>query len=181
MTEPSATGAAAAPASAAPGTAARGYRHLLVPFDGLPPAQRALDEAVALARDFGATIELLALFDPANHMSGFETPHYLLDEVLPRARARLSGVLESACERARRAGVAAEPRLLEADAPSIPDVVSQRVRESGADLVVVGTHGRQGIERFLLGSVAEAILRRSAVPVLLVHEACRAAPAAAEG
>jgi nucleotide-binding universal stress UspA family protein len=64
-----------------------------------------------------------------------------------------------------------DARLADGDGIDLPAIVAAEARAWGADLVVAGTHGRRGLDRLLLGSVAEGILRRSAVPVLLVHAA----------
>jgi len=154
---------------AAPARSTAAYRRLLLPFEDAPASRRALQEAVALARRCGAALEILALFEPARHLSGFEPAGYAIDEVLPRARARLSDALSAAACVAAAAGVAADVRMLEGEAIDLPAIVARRARETGADLVVMGTRGRSGTDRFLLGSVAEAILRRSPVPVLLVR------------
>ena len=148
---------------------AAAYRRLLLPFEDGPASRRALQEAVALAGRCGATLEILALFEPARHLSGFEPAPYAVGEVLPRARARLAGALDAAARMAAAAGVATDVRMLEGEAIDLPAIVARQARETGADLVVMGTRGRDGLDRFLLGSVAEGILRRSPVPVLLVR------------
>ncbi|HEX7687492.1 MAG TPA: universal stress protein, partial [Burkholderiaceae bacterium] len=70
---------------------------------------------------------------------------------------------------AAAAGVQAEAHLVDGEAIDLPQTVAQRVGETGVDLVVMGTRGRDGLARTLLGSVAEEIQRRSPVPVLLVR------------
>jgi len=150
-------------------TPERRYRRILLPFVDSPASWRALDEAVALARDCGATLELISVFEPAQHVSGFEPARVALDDILPRARARVAAALSQASARAREAGVEVEQRVVEGAECELPRHVADLVARSGADLVVIGTHGRRGVERALLGSVAEAILRLSPVPVLMLR------------
>jgi len=145
------------------------YRRILLPFDASRPSWRALDEAIALARDCGATLELLSVFEPARHVSGFEPARVALDEILPQARARVAEPLAEAAARARKAGVQADQRLVDGAEFELPQLVADLVARSGADLVVLGTHGRRGLGRALLGSVAEAVMRRSPVPVLMLR------------
>jgi nucleotide-binding universal stress UspA family protein len=157
-------------------TAARpAYRRILVPFDASASAARALDEAVAIACAMGAAIRLLTVFDPMQHVSGFEPTAALAHDLIERARGQAADRLGFALAELRRRVPVADSRLVEGDGVDLPGLVAAEAASWDADLVVVGTHGRTGLDRFLLGSVAEAILRRSEVPVMLV----RAAPAAA--
>ena len=145
------------------------YRRILVPLDGSRQSDRALDEAIALAQSQGGTLRLLAVLDELKYVDGFEPALVAIDDVLPRARREIGAMLESARVRAAAKGVAAEVELAAEGAEGIPQVVDARAAQWPADLVVVGTHGRRGVERMLLGSMAEAILRRCPVPVLLVR------------
>jgi nucleotide-binding universal stress UspA family protein len=70
---------------------------------------------------------------------------------------------------AQRAGVPTESALLESDARRLSSVIAEEAQRWGADLVVVGTHGRRGLERLILGSVAEGVARTAPVSVLLVR------------
>jgi nucleotide-binding universal stress UspA family protein len=78
-------------------------------------------------------------------------------------------VLQEAETRVRAAGVAVETELYESYSGRVSDLVIAKAREWGAQLIVLGTHGRRGVGRMLLGSDAEQVLRQSPVPVLLVR------------
>ncbi len=145
------------------------YRRILVPVDGSSQSDRALDEAIALARSQGGSLRLLAVLDEMKYVDGFEPALVVIDDVLPRARREIGAMLESGRARAAAQGVAAEVALATERSEGIPQIVCAQAVEWPADLVVVGTHGRRGIERLLFGSIAEAILRRCPVPVLLVR------------
>ncbi len=147
------------------------YRRILVPVDGSPQSDRALDVAIALASAQGASLRLVAVLDETKYVDGFEPTLVVIDDVLPRARREVGGILEAARARAVAAGARAEVELVTEDARDIASTVIDRAAAWRADLLVVGTHGRRGLDRLLLGSIAEAILRRCPVPVLLVRTA----------
>ncbi len=147
------------------------YRHILVPMDGSNQSDRALDEAIALARLYGGSLRLLAVLDETKYVNGFEPALVVIDDVLPRVSREIGALLESARARAAAKGVEAVIDVVEDDVGGVPETVCTRAAQWPADLVVVGTHGRRGLDRLLLGSVAEAILRHCPVPVLLVRTA----------
>jgi len=72
-------------------------------------------------------------------------------------------------QKARDAGVETRSRLLKGHGERADDLIADAVRESGADLLVVGSHGRRGVRRLLLGSVAENLIRKAGVSVLVVR------------
>ena len=151
------------------------YQQILVPVDGSPHATRALDEAVAIARLTGGRLLVVHAIDEpfvalgAGAWAG-------VGDLLPLVREAAQAVLASAMARVHEAGVPAESLLLDTFQGRVADLVAHAVVERHADLVVIGTHGRRGVGRALLGSDAEQILRQSTVPVLLVKaETARAA------
>ena len=148
---------------------ARSYRRLLVPFDGTEPSLRALAEATQLARGCGAQIRLVAAFDAARHVSGFEPARCMLEEIIPQARREFTQCVESARARVAAAGVPADSIVLDGDPLDLPAIVNTQAQAFDADMIVVGTHARTGLDRLLLGSVAEGILRMASLPVLLVR------------
>lgn len=145
------------------------YRRILVAIDGSPTATRALEEALRLAALGNARLCLLHVVDEMKHVTGYETFTAYTHDVLPRLRAGGEQVLKEASERARRAGVEAEGKLFMSSADRVCDVVVAQAKAWNADLIVVGSHGRRGLDRMLLGSDAEQILRVAPVPVLLVR------------
>ena len=142
------------------------YERILMPVDGSACSERALDEGLRLAAQLGARVLLLhALEDPL--AMGYATP-----ESLPYA-ARLAEdlkmeaerVLKRASQRAEELGVQATTRLVEHRDP----IEAIHDAESEVDLVVIGTHGRRGMQRWMFGSVTEGALRRSGKPFLNVR------------
>jgi nucleotide-binding universal stress UspA family protein len=143
---------------------------ILVATDFDTCAEAALDQALALARPLHAKVYLFHAYTlpVAAFPGGKFAPRA---EIAPKIVASARASLEDAVERRRRSGSADEidlvPVLEQGDRPS--EAVLAAVERLGADLVVVGTHGRHGFEHALLGSVAESLVRASPVPVLTVH------------
>lgn len=144
------------------------YRRLLVPLDDSPTAQRGLDEAISLARDLRSTIVLLHVTELVPMVPEVASAE-AWDAIREGLRAAGRQVLDAAATRVRAAGVACETALGDADARRPADAIVDEATAKGCDLIVMGTHGRRGLGRALLGSDAELVLRQSPVPVLLVR------------
>lgn len=143
-------------------------QRILVPLDGSGPSQRGLQEAVSLALALGARLVLLHVVDDfPQHLELASAAAYR--EALQRLRQRGQALLDQAGEHAAAAGVDTEPLLQEVGAQTVGDAIVQQVRACRCDLIVMGTHGRRGLQRLAMGSDAELVLRTSPVPVLLVR------------
>ena len=136
------------------------YKRILVPYDGSQTSDRGLMEAIALAQQMDARLRLLTVLD-----------------AFPPRRERMHHALEQALVRTRAAGIASEPRVFEGIAGALLDFMSRAATEWPADLVVIGTHGRQGFSHLIMGSNAEALTRACPVPVLVVPPAAEITPA----
>jgi nucleotide-binding universal stress UspA family protein len=141
------------------------FKRILVPVDGSETSTKALVMATQLAREGGGRIRLLHSFDALVFLSGFE----IGPGVLEAAREYADKVLDDAMEIARAAGVPADKRLEDLPGGRLGEIVADAAASWEADLVVVGTHGRRGVGRVLLGSGAEQVIRLSPVPVLSVR------------
>jgi nucleotide-binding universal stress UspA family protein len=153
------------------------YKRILVPIDGSPTSIRGLDEAIALAKLCGANLRLVHVLDRVAFPAG-ET--YTID-VFGLLREAGERIVQQAKERAAAAGLDASTFLSEVLPGRVCDVVVEQVKEFGADLIVLGTHGRRGVSRLLVGSDAEQIVRVAPVPVLLVRAGTGPAPASGAG
>jgi nucleotide-binding universal stress UspA family protein len=144
------------------------YAKILIGIDDSVAARLALDEAVNLAKAQGATLRIVHVIDEGLVLSP-NVPSANLSETDPRREERGRAVLEGARQRARQAGVEPETVLL-AEAIHRPGelIIDQAVKWP-ADLIVCGTHGRGGVQRLLLGSASEYVVRHAPVPVLLVR------------
>ena len=152
------------------------YSRILVPIDGSPTSDRALAEAGQLARLTGARVRLLHIVDPVAHASGFERPETYRQEVQPLALQNAQALLDKARNQLTDAGVTAETELIENSNASVARLVVEHASQWDASVIVLGTQGRHGIERMLLGSDAEQIARHAPMPVLLVRQPARSAP-----
>ncbi len=150
------------------------YKRILVPLDGSDTAQRGLTEAIGLARELSASLQLLHvvtdvqwLVDPT--MLG--NPQGLHKEL----HSYGADLLAKAAQVCEARGVVAQTRLRDAAGSAPSHAIVEEVAASGCDLVVMGTHGRRGVGRMLLGSDASVVVSASPVPVLLVRvDAARA-------
>jgi nucleotide-binding universal stress UspA family protein len=144
------------------------YRSILVPLDGSPFGEQALPLAVGIARRSAAHLRVVHVHVPlaevyAETWPGFEST------VNPALRLRSQGYLDAV---RRRLEVAAGPdvevtcALVEG---TVPEALQEQVVATGADLVVMTTHGRGPLARAWLGSVADALIRRLSVPLLLAR------------
>jgi nucleotide-binding universal stress UspA family protein len=147
---------------ACPG-AATSYRTILVPLDGSPLAERALPYAVALATHHGSTLVLVEAVAPASPHGAGSAQALRSSAEAHRYLARWRVRLEAAC------GVSVEAAVVFGAADR--EIVGEVLRRD-ADLVVMSTHGRSGIERALMGSVADYVQHHASVPVLLIPPTC---------
>lgn len=147
------------------------YKKILVPVDGSDTANAALQEAIKLARSESTGLRIIHVADSSAAVWDSEFTPIDLEQIRESVRSFARGVLEQAQRTAREAGIEAETRLIEMETPGqrVAKVITEHAREWPADLIVIGTHGRRGIDHFLLGSVAEGVMRLSPVPVLLVR------------
>lgn len=138
-------------------------RHILCPMDFSPPSHRAFRYAVELARAYGATLHLLHVRPRLSSGVAFndeDSPRpFLVDEPSLRRRLRDLAMV------ARASDVQVKPLLLRGSVRSVTEATARSCR---ADVVILGTHGYRGWERWTLGSTAEHLLRRLPVPLLLI-------------
>ncbi|WP_436927235.1 universal stress protein [Halosimplex amylolyticum] len=137
------------------------YDDVLVPTDGSTAAEAVVDDAVAIADAFEATVHAFHVVDisAAAAGSGIEPPTAQIDRMTEAGEE----ATEAIAERARDAGVEAVTTV-EHGFPSAE--LLDYVDEASIDIVAMGTHGRTGLDRVLLGSTTERLVRRSPVPVL---------------
>jgi nucleotide-binding universal stress UspA family protein len=143
------------------------YKRILVPVDGSPTSNKGMKEAIRLAKSSRARLRLLHVVEQTVAFSAPEVAidiGPILDSLRADGRRRLAGVER----RARKAGVKPETALVENFGMRVADAVIAQARRWRADLIVMGTHGRRGLQRALVGSDAELVVRYSPVPVLLV-------------
>lgn len=138
------------------------YNQVLVPTDGSEASQRATEHAVSIADRQGATLHVLHVVDAGPDSTPDGRGGLNADDL----RKGGESAIEAVTERAERAGVAVETFV---DAGVAYQSIVEYVDTNDIDLVVMGTRGRSGIHRFLLGSVAEKVLRTVDAPVMTVR------------
>lgn len=150
------------------------YRRILVPVDGSTISLLGLEHALALAKDQRAQLRILHVVDERVLTTMMVEPVAVpLDDVLASMREEGRRILEKAQARAQKAGVRADAVQIASRGRPVSDVILAEARRMRADVIVMGTHGRRGLNRLLLGSDAERVLRDSPVPVLLTRRADR--------
>ena len=150
------------------------YKRILVSVDGSEASARGLREAIRLTKDQGATLRLVHVVDELVISGGLGGAVAYDGGLVGQLRASGKQVLESADALVQTQGLAAESALLEHLGGPAARLIVQEADTWGADLIVVGTHGRRGFSRMVLGSDAEEVVRTSPVPVLLVRSDTRA-------
>ena len=140
------------------------YTNILIPIDGSEASSQALREALKLAKEQGARVCLTHVYEPMKHVVTESAV-----DLTPAIRRQGEALLNEALEHASNAGVAATTALVAAGGRRIPAAIVEQAVAANADLIAMGTHGRGGIERLILGSVAEGVARRAGIPVLLIH------------
>ena len=145
------------------------YERILVPIDGSPTSTRGLDEAIKLARLTGASIMLLHMLDLWGLVEVSEAGMALTPQMIASYKEAGESVLAEALKRVQAAGGRAETRLVDTHKVRLAELVIDEAQRWKADLIVIGTHGRRGMARLMLGSDAEQVLRLATVPVLLVR------------
>lgn len=136
------------------------FKRILIAVDGEPVAAHAAEIGIHLARSLGAEVAFLYAIDPALSYSPGITPNALIAEAKRDASKVLMGF------RDLTAGLSVL-EFIEVGKP--PHEIMNAAKTWSADLIVIGSHGRHGIPRVLLGSVAEAVMRHATCPVLVVR------------
>jgi nucleotide-binding universal stress UspA family protein len=143
------------------------YKRVLVPVDGGETSGRALRDAADIARKARAKLKLLHVVE---EYAAFSAPEIAVD-VGPVLDAIVSAgrrTLARAERRVRAMGLKPETSLIDNVGGRVADEIVWQAKRWRADLIVMGTHGRRGLQRAMLGSDAELVVRYSPVPVLVV-------------
>lgn len=145
------------------------YDRILVPIDGSATSTRAAAEAGRLAKLCSARLRLLHVIDMGEHSYGYETPEaYSQTRSLVISAAKQ--LLSDTRARLAETGVVVEVELVESFGAQVSAIIVAHAVQWDADLIMLGTHGRRGIQHVLMGSDAERVARTSPIPVLLVKQ-----------
>ena len=141
------------------------FKKILVPVDGSSTSNKALDYALQMAQDAHSQVRFVHAIDELGYLSSYEYS----GELMATAHKNGTQVLQSAMVAAQAAHVPADTHLIDSPGQRLGHTVADEAAGWNADLIVLGTHGRRGVGRVLLGSGAEQILRMAPVPVLIVR------------
>ena len=147
------------------------FKRILIPVDGSATATQALVAGLQMARETGASVRLVHTVNEMAYLAGMDAYGTYSADLAGMMREGGAKVLTDAMAVAQSSGVEASQALLDEPGKRLGEAVAEAAKLWNADLVVVGSHGRRGIGRVLLGSGAEQILRLAPVPVLVIRGA----------
>jgi nucleotide-binding universal stress UspA family protein len=144
------------------------FKHILVPVDGSPTAQLAVERAIQLAKAFDSRVTAIFVIDPYP-FTGIGTDFaYGQAEYLSAATAEANAAITAAKQALEKAAVSVDTSVIESH--TAWRGVVEAAESMQADLIVMGSHGRSGLEKLVLGSVTQAVLAHTKLPVLVVRD-----------
>lgn len=145
------------------------YQRILVPVDGSATARRGLQEAMALADLTGGQLRLLHVVDELSAAMSMSGQGVVSADMFQLLREGGEQVLAEALALAQSRKLSADSVLIEGFTGRLCDHVLAQAQQWGAEIIVLGSHGRRGVGRMVMGSDAEQIIRTAQVPVLVVR------------
>lgn len=144
------------------------YQRIFVPIDHSKVSDRAFEESCSLAKTLKAELLIATVVDlSVAGQAGMEFGDVLDLHKITQSTAKK--LLKQALDKAKSEGIPAQTKLLENFGSDPSKILLDEAKSWEAHLIVMGTHGRTGLKHLIMGSVAEGILRRSPVPVLLLR------------
>ena len=140
-----------------------------VPVDGSAASEQAVHTAIALASAFKASIAVVSVIDPFAFIGVGSDMAYGQGEYLAAVHAQADSAILSAIQQCAAKAVVATSSIVEGQA--VYASILEAAQAAGADVIVIGSHGRQGLEKLILGSVTAQVLAHSRLPVLVVRAA----------
>jgi len=144
------------------------FKHILIPVDGSPTAQKAVETAAGLAKAFGSSVTAIYVIDPYPFTGLGSDFAYGQAEYLSAAAIEAKEATLAAQKALEQVGVSVNISVVEAHAAWRG--ILETAAKVGADLIVMGSHGRHGLEKMVLGSVAQRVLSHSTLPVFVVRD-----------
>ena len=144
------------------------FKHILVPVDGSKASAMAVSKAAALAKTFGSVVTAVYVIDPYPFTGVGADFAYGQAQYISAATAEARTVLEAT--KKAMADVGVEASALVGEGHAVHDGILRALESTGADLIVMGSHGRKGLEKLVLGSVTQRVLGRVHIPVLVVRD-----------
>ena len=144
------------------------FQNILVPVDGSETSYAAVTQVAEFAKAFNSkiTVVQVLVLDPyiaAEYISASQT-----NDLIERARTSILETLNDVKAKFNASGIDVETKLLEGQV--VHAEIAKAAQDVQADLIVIGSHGRTGIKKFFLGSVAQSVLGASDIPVLIIRK-----------
>lgn len=144
------------------------FKHILIPVDGSPTSMTAVAKAAGLAKAFGSQVTAVYVVDPYPFTGVGADFAYGQSQYMNAATAEANTALDATRRAMEEAGVPVNTVIGEGHA--VHDGILQALETTGADLIVMGSHGRRGLEKLVLGSVTQRVLGVVHTPVLVVRD-----------
>ena len=144
------------------------FEHILVPVDGSSTARQAIDKALVIAEKFKSMVTLIYVIDPYAFTGVGTDFSYGQSEYLSAATAEAQDALGSATRIFEEHGVPVKGSVVEGH--TVYRSILDAAQAASADLIVMGSHGRRGLEKIVLGSVTTQVLTHAHLPVLVVRD-----------
>lgn len=144
------------------------FKRILVPVDGSSTSNLGIAAAIGLASDQKASNRLIHVVDELVLLSTPEAG-MMVGEAIDMLRDAGKVILAKVVARVRKGGIVADSTLVESVGGRAADLIVRDAKKWKADIIVIGTHGRRGLKRVVMGSDAEEVVRNTSIPVLLVR------------
>ncbi len=144
------------------------YTHLLVPLDGSPTSEAALTQAIALAKVCGAVVSVMMVYDPYPYIAAAAEYGSYQVQLAEDLRLEAEQTVNAACARVQAAGLQVLSHVVELK--QVWRAVLEVAASDKADLIVMGSHGRSGLDKLVMGSVTQRVLQHTLLPVLVVRD-----------
>ena len=143
------------------------YQHILVPIDGSETSMVAMKEAIKIGKALNSKITVVQVMALDPIIADLYVKTGKTNELIERTRTYLLDILEQAKQQFLQEGLSVETKLLEGFV--VHEEIIQAAQELNADLIVMGSHGRTGVRKLVLGSVAQKVLGETHIPFLIVR------------
>lgn len=144
------------------------FKHLLVPVDGSSTSRQSIEKAIAIAEAFKSEVTVIYVIDPYAFTGVGTDFSYGQAEYLSAATAEANEAIEAAKKAFQEHGISVTASIVEGHA--IYRGILETAESVNADLLIMGSHGRRGLEKLVLGSVTAQVLSHAHLPVLVVRE-----------
>ena len=144
------------------------FNHILVPVDGSKPSMLAANKAAELSKVFGSTVTAVYVVDPYPFTGVGADFAYGQSQYMSAATAEANTALDAVKDIKAKAGV--QVNALVGEGHAVHEGIVRTMESVGADLIVMGSQGRRGLEKLMLGSVTQRVLGAVKIPVLVVRE-----------